>query len=92
MTVTIDLTPDEEQRLSERAARQGQDVTAYVRRLIREDLTSAPAPGRRTIAEVLAPVHEDFRASGMDDGELDTLLRETLAEVRSERRPGTGRP
>jgi hypothetical protein len=88
MTVTIDLSPEEERRLQERAAQLGQDLPAYLRRLIREDLDAAvPAQGR-TFAEILAPVHEDFRASGMTEGELDTLLEEALGEARAERHRG----
>jgi hypothetical protein len=88
MTITIDLSPDEERRLQERAAQLGQDLPAYLRRLIREDL-DATAPARsRTFAEILAPVHEDFRESGMTEGELDTLLEEALGEARAERHGG----
>jgi hypothetical protein len=91
MTVTIDLSPDEERRLQERAAQRGQDLTAYLRRLIREDLEAAKPAQGRTFAEILAPVHEDFRKSGMTEGELDALLEETLSESRAERHRGTNR-
>ena len=88
MTITIDLSPDEERRLQERAAQLGQDLPTYLRRLIREDLDAAlPARGR-TFAEILAPVHEDFRKSGMTEGELDALLEEALSESRAERHQG----
>jgi hypothetical protein len=88
MTVTIDLSPDEERRLQERAAQLGQDLTAYLHRLIRENLDATPPARSRTFAEILAPVHEDFRKSGMTEEELDTLLREALSESRAERRQG----
>ena len=88
MTVTIDLSPEEERRLQERAAQFGQDLTAYLRRLIQEDLEAASPAKGRTFAAILAPVHEDFRKSGMTDGELDTLLEEALRESRAERRQG----
>jgi hypothetical protein len=88
MIITIDLSPDEERRLQERAAQLGQDLTAYLRRLIREDLdVASPAKGR-TFAEILASVHEDFRKSGITEGELDTLLGEALDESRAERHQG----
>ena len=38
MTITIDLKPDQERRLTERAARAGQDLTAYVHHLIDRDI------------------------------------------------------
>lgn len=88
MTVTIDLSPDEERRLQERAVQLGQDLTGYVRRLIREDLEGASPARGRTFAEILAPVHEDFRKSGMTEGELDTLFGEALTESRAERKQG----
>jgi hypothetical protein len=83
MTVTIELSPDEERRLQERAARLGEDVTSYVHRLVRDDLEAGPAPGRRTFAEILAPVHEEFRRSGMTEAELDGLLDEATRESRA---------
>lgn len=88
MTVTVELSPDEERRLQERAAQLGQDVTAYIQRLIREDLKGGSSAQCRTFAEILAPVHEDFRKSGMTEGELDTLLGEALRESRAEREEG----
>ena len=86
MTVTIDLSPDEERRLQERATQLGQDLTGYVRRLIHEDLKGPSPKSGRTFAEILAPVHEDFRKSGMTEDELDTLLEEALKESRAARR------
>ena len=37
-------------------------------------------------AGALAPVHEDFRRSGLSEDELDTLLEGALGESRAERR------
>ncbi len=88
MTVRIELSAEEERRLQERASRLGQDLTAYLQRLIRQDLASnPPAPGDRTFAEVLNPVHQDFLDSGMTEGELETLLEEALTESRDARGP-----
>jgi hypothetical protein len=88
MTVTIDLSPDEERRLHERAAQLGQDLTSYLHRLIQEDLEAVQPARGRTFAEVLAPIHEDFRKSGMNEEELDTLLEEALGESRAESNQG----
>ena len=89
MTVIIDLSPDEERRLRERAAQLGQDLAVYLQRLIREDLEATPAPRGRTFAEILGPVHQDFRESGMTEGELDMLLEEAIRESRIEKHRGT---
>ena len=88
MTVTIDLFPEEERRLQERAARHGQDLTAYLRRIIREDLDAPTSGGEGTFAEVFAPIHEDFRKGGMTESELDALLEEAIDESRAGRRRG----
>jgi hypothetical protein len=44
MTVTIEVTPDDEQELARRAASRGLDVPMYICHLIRQDLGSSPQP------------------------------------------------
>jgi hypothetical protein len=88
MTLTIDLSAETERKLLAQAAATGKDVATLVREAVEEKLG-----GRiHTFAEVLAPVHEDFRQSGMDEAELDALLDTTLAQVRKERGPRRGDP
>ena len=89
MTVTLTLSPDEERRLTERAALVGQDLPGYLRRLIREDLEAERPAKSQAFAEALAPVHEDFRRSGMTEDELDELVEEVREEVWQEQH---GRP
>lgn len=36
-----------------------------------------------SIKEILAPVHDDLRQSGLTDGELDALLKDSLQDTRS---------
>jgi hypothetical protein len=86
MTITLRLSPEEEKKLMERASESGQDVTSYVQRLIARDIERA-----ETLAELLAPIHEDFRKSGMTEEELETLLEGELAEAREERRKAKDR-
>jgi hypothetical protein len=43
-------------------------------------------PPGKTFAEILAPVHEEFRASGMTDEELGEFVDEVVARVRASRR------
>jgi hypothetical protein len=81
LTVTLSLTPEEEQRLFARATQKGQDVASYLRTLVAADLNRS-----LSLSEILAPIHEDFRRSGMTEQELDTLLEGELAEVRKERK------
>ena len=44
----------------------------------------------KTLAELLAPIHEDFRKSGMSEEELETFLESELAEARQERKDAKG--
>ena len=41
-----------------------------------------------SLSEILAPIHEEFRQSGMTEEELETLLEGELAEHRRERGAG----
>ena len=92
MTHTLEVTEVDDnllELLDQRASQQAQDRSAYVRDLLRRDLTamqSGPALGKRTFAQILAPVHESVQQSGMTEAEVDALLTETLADVRRERR------
>jgi hypothetical protein len=44
MTVTLNLTPETERRLREKAARSGQTLEGYLEGLVREAAGTAPAP------------------------------------------------
>lgn len=85
MTITIRLSSDEEKKLRERANESGQDVASYVQRLIARDIERP-----KTLAELLAPIHEDFRNSGMTEQELETFLESELVEAREERKEAKG--
>ncbi len=80
MNITIDIAPDKEKQLAERAKNSGHpDVAEYVKGLINKDLT-APS-----LDEVLRPMRAEFEASGMTDEELDSLVEETREEVWQEK-------
>ena len=84
MSITIDLNPEEERQLSERAARNGEDVGNFIRGLIAREIQS-PAT---SLDEVLAPVRRQFEESGMTDAELATLVEEVREDIwQEERRP-----
>lgn len=68
MEITIAVTPEVENILAQRAAAQGQDVKAFVENLI---ATQALRP---SLDEILAPVRQDFAASGLTEAELDVLV------------------
>ena len=62
-------------------------MASYLRTLVEEDLKRAPA-----LSEVLAPIHEEFRQSGMKDDELLTLIEESREEVWQEKQRGKAAP
>ncbi|MEJ7708587.1 MAG: hypothetical protein WKF84_01715 [Pyrinomonadaceae bacterium] len=81
MTITIDIAPEKEKKLEERAKSSGQsDVAEYVQKLIDKDLELSPS-----LRELFAPVREDIKASGMTDAELDALLEKAREEAWQER-------
>lgn len=67
MSTTISIPTELEQKIAERAASRGMPVEEYVREVLRRD---AEAP---SLDEILAPVREQFAASGMTEEELDAL-------------------
>lgn len=42
MTITLDLAPEIEERLRQKAARQGEDVASYLRRLAEQEAQDVP--------------------------------------------------
>ena len=58
MTITIDLTPEEEVRLQERASQKGRDLRGYVHDLIARDIA---ALSRADVDEALAPFRHRSR-------------------------------
>lgn len=82
MSITIELPPETEQKLRHRAAAAGRDISAFVLETLEEKLRSPPA----SFKEILAPIHQEFRDSGMTESELDELLGQEIEAVRQERR------
>ena len=80
MGMTISLPPEEEKKLSERAAAIGQDMVEYVHHLIRKDIELS------TFAELFSPVHWAVRESGMNPAELDDLLQSAIEDSRANRK------
>jgi len=84
MTLTISLRPEEQQKLSQRAAAAGTDVTEYVHQLVRRDIDMPPS-----IAQAAEPIAQAARASGISDQEFDALIEAARQEVWDDRH---GRP
>ncbi len=87
MTITIDLRPEDEQVLRERARESGRELTEYVRHVLEEHIRALPGPGAapQTFDQVLAPVWEGWRQSGMTEEEIDAMFQRELEELRRDR-------
>jgi hypothetical protein len=67
--ITIDLPPETEKRLREKAGSAGVTLEVYLRRLAEHDANgTTPTPG--TFDHILSPVREGFLASGLTEDEL----------------------
>jgi hypothetical protein len=75
----IPLPPDAEAELRNRARANGEDVSAYAARLLKDALT-APS-----VDELLAPFRKQVEDSGVTDKELGELGEELRREVRQEK-------
>jgi hypothetical protein len=90
MTIRITLTPEQERKLEAIAHRNGKDPSAYVNDMVTTYLNGVESEGEKTFEEILAPVWEGWRQSGMTEEEIDDLFRQELEDVRRERRQRKG--
>ena len=86
MTISITLTPEQERTLQDLARQSGKDPAAYVHEVVAAYLNGARSKGTKTFEEILAPIWEGWRESGMTAGEIDALFEQELQELRRERR------
>jgi hypothetical protein len=89
-SVTLQLRPETEQELRERARHAGQTLEVYLQQLVEREATNGTATpaGRLTLDEILAPVRQGFAESGVPDDELDALFEDAreAAEMTSTER------
>jgi hypothetical protein len=90
MTIRINLTPEHERQLEELARQNGKDPSAYVTGVLTAYLNGVRSTGEKTFEEILAPIWEGWRQSGMTEDEIDDLFGRELFEVRRERRQQKG--
>jgi predicted DNA-binding protein len=82
MTISITLTPDQERKLQELAHQSGKDPSNYVSDMLTAHLEKVKPQGQKTIEEILAPVWEGWRQSGMAEDEIDDLFQRELQDLR----------
>lgn len=80
MILRIDISPETEAKLRERAVADSQPLEQVATRLIEEAIR------RPTLDEVLAPIRAEFDASGMTDDQLSEMLEKAKHELRAQRR------
>ncbi len=80
MTLQIDLSPELEARLRQRAAAAGKHPEEFVLQAVEEKL-QAP----RSFRDIFAPLHEAFSRGTMTEEETDRLLEGALAQIRLNR-------
>ena len=81
MTITIELPAAVEEKLRAHAAAAGKNIEAVVVEAVEAKLTLS----KISLRQILAPVHEDFKKSGMTEPELDDLLQDSISETRASR-------
>jgi hypothetical protein len=88
MTINIELAPGEERKLEEKARARGQIVVDFVRDLIQKELDGGPGveePKEKSLAQILTPIWDGWRESGMSAEETEKFLEEELQNIRRER-------
>lgn len=81
MSVVLELKPELEKKLRQKADANGSLLSAYVATVLEEHVDSGP-----TLDEILAPVRKQFDDSGMTEDELDEFMNEIREEAYQERR------
>jgi hypothetical protein len=79
--LTIPISPETLRALDAKAQRDGKTREDYVRALIETDLLAA-----QPFSQILAPIREGVRESGMTEAELDALFEAAREKVYQERR------
>lgn len=92
MSIQITLTPDEERKFAELAHARGKNPADHASEVVSAYLNGADQSGTKSFEEILAPVWEGWRRSGLSDEEIDELLEGELREVRAQRRQAKGAP
>jgi hypothetical protein len=93
MTLTLQLPPEIEKKLLERAVQVGQSMEGLALKFIEEALginggSDTSHVGKR-FDDLLAPVRQGWEESGLSDDQVDQLFEDTLQKVRTEKRKGT---
>jgi hypothetical protein len=97
--VILDIPPEVERTLRERAAQNGQTLEVYLQQIAEREArdgsrappTSAPH-SEATLDQILEPFRQSFEESGMTDDELAALVEEVREEIWREKQQGPKAP
>jgi hypothetical protein len=81
MTLRVQISPETEARLQERAAAVGQDLATYAAGVLERSALRA-----LSVKEISGPVGDAFKQSGMTEDELSEFLEREKHAMRAERR------
>lgn len=92
MTITIDLPAEVEGKIKARALNDGLKIEVYIEQLIKEAVERRERiekESEKSFREILAPIHNQFKQSGMSEEELTEFLEELREEVWQEKQRPT---
>ena len=78
----IGLRPAQVRAIEKKAKHAGQTAPEYVRSLVEQDLLAD-----KSFDEILRPIREDFRASGITVSQLDQIVHRARHSTSHGRRP-----
>lgn len=82
MSIHITLTASEERKLAEFARATGKDSAGYAHDVVSAYLKAAGTVEFRSIEEIVSPIWDQWRGSGLTDPEIDELLDQELHALR----------
>ena len=74
------LPPGTTEAIEELSRSKGKSAGEYLRTLIEAEILS-----EKSFSEILAPIRQSFRDSGMSEEQLDELFKDALDKVRREK-------
>lgn len=78
MTLMVPVSPEVEAKLRSRAAAEGQDTSEYASKLLED------AVRRSSLDELLAPLRQQFAATGATDEQLIQQITDARAAYRKQ--------
>ncbi|NOS99220.1 MAG: hypothetical protein HOP29_01170 [Phycisphaerales bacterium] len=81
MTIRVSISAEAEAKLREKAAAVGQDMADYAAGVLERLAEKADS-----LHEISGPLSDEFKASGMTDDQLGSLLERAKHEMRAEHR------